>query len=147
MIPTTRKAKLVSPAAVGDGLFPGPATSTSTSAQVDRVSAGRVTGTSSRLLFDLLAGVYDGLGFSAVGDEVFRDLVISRIVEPTSILDTARVLSDLGRPLSGRPVTQPRQRFTPRRALRGPVQGSGMGRAQHNRGLAHLQGWALLHPS
>jgi hypothetical protein len=36
------------------------------------------------------------LGFDAVGDEVFRDLVIARIVEPTSKLDSARVLADLG---------------------------------------------------
>jgi hypothetical protein len=49
------------------------------------------------LLFDTLARVYDALGFAVVGDETFRDLVISRIVEPTSILDTGRVLTDLGR--------------------------------------------------
>lgn len=58
--------------------------------------------TSSRLLFDVLAGVYDDLGFATVGDETFRDLVICRIVEPTSILDTGRVLTDLGR----RPATE-----------------------------------------
>jgi hypothetical protein len=28
---------------------------------------------------------------------VFRDLVLARVVEPTSILDTGRVLADLGR--------------------------------------------------
>jgi len=33
-----------------------------------------VLGTSSRLLFDALAGVYDDLGFGVVGDKVFRDL-------------------------------------------------------------------------
>jgi len=32
-----------------------------------------------------------------VGDDVFRDLVLARVVEPTSILDTGRVLADLGR--------------------------------------------------
>ncbi|MBP2216055.1 hypothetical protein [Arthrobacter sp. CAN_C5] len=31
--------------------------------------------------------VFISLGFDAVGDEVFTDLVISRIVEPTSLLD------------------------------------------------------------
>lgn len=62
-----------------------------------RVSAPEVTGTSSRLLFDVLAAVYSSLGFDAVADETFRDLVIARIVEPTSILDTGRVLIDLGR--------------------------------------------------
>ena len=52
--------------------------------------------TSSRLLFDTLAGVYDDLGFGVLDDETFRDLVIARIVEPTSILDVGRVLTDLG---------------------------------------------------
>ena len=42
----------------------------------------RVLGTGSGVLFDALAGVYAGLGFDAVGDQVFRDLVIARIVEP-----------------------------------------------------------------
>jgi hypothetical protein len=55
-----------------------------------------VVATSSRLLFDMLAEVFAGLGFGAIGDETFRDLVIARIVEPTSILDTGRVLIDLG---------------------------------------------------
>ena len=63
----------------------------------ERDGPGRVVATGSRLLFDALAGVYAGLGFSAVEDETFRDLVIARIVEPTSILDTGRVLTDLGR--------------------------------------------------
>ncbi|WP_062521702.1 IS1634 family transposase [Demequina silvatica] len=62
-----------------------------------RDGSGRVVGTDSRLLFDVLARVYASLGFDAVDDDVFRDLVISRIVEPTSLLDTGRVLTDLGR--------------------------------------------------
>ncbi|WP_027331313.1 IS1634 family transposase [Mycolicibacterium tusciae] len=57
---------------------------------------GRTTGTSSRLLYEALGATYDGLGFDAVADEVFRDLVIARIVEPTSKLDSLRVLTDLG---------------------------------------------------
>ncbi|GAA2197067.1 hypothetical protein GCM10009849_04590 [Sinomonas flava] len=60
------------------------------------VAAPRVVGTSSRVLFDVLAEVFDDLGFDALADGVFRDLVIARIVEPTSILDTGRVLGDLG---------------------------------------------------
>jgi len=56
----------------------------------ERDGAGRVVATGSRLLFDALTGVYVGLGFSAVKDETFRDLVIARIAEPTSILDTGR---------------------------------------------------------
>ncbi|MGB5935422.1 MAG: hypothetical protein WBG76_06120 [Ornithinimicrobium sp.] len=59
---------------------------------------GQVVGTDCRVLFEALAGVYADLGFeAAVGDEVFRDLVIARVVEPTSLLDVARVLTDLGR--------------------------------------------------
>ena len=53
--------------------------------------------TDSRLLFQALDGVYGDLGFGALGDDVFRDLVLARVVEPTSILDTGRVLADLGR--------------------------------------------------
>ena len=49
------------------------------------------------MLFDALAEVYQALGFTAIGDDMFRDLVIARIVEPTSIFDTGRVLTDLGR--------------------------------------------------
>ena len=57
---------------------------------------GRVVGAASRLLFDVIASVYDDLGFGALDDEVFRDLVIARVVEPTSLLDVERVLIDLG---------------------------------------------------
>jgi transposase len=66
-----------------------------------RDQTGRVLATGSRLLFDVLAGVYVSLGFAALDDPVFRDLVIARSVEPTSLLDTGRVLTDLGvRPAS-----------------------------------------------
>ncbi|MCV7192152.1 IS1634 family transposase [Mycolicibacterium brumae] len=57
---------------------------------------GRTTGTCSRLLYDTVGAVYDWLGFGEIDDEVFRDLVIARIVEPTSKLDSVRVLADLG---------------------------------------------------
>ena len=51
----------------------------------------------SRLLYDTLAGLYDQLGFTdAVNDRVFRDLVIARIIEPASKLDTIRILENLG---------------------------------------------------
>ena len=62
-----------------------------------RAGAARVASTDARLLFEALAGLYSSLGFDAVADEVFRDLVIARVVEPTSLLDTARILTDLGR--------------------------------------------------
>jgi Transposase DDE domain len=57
---------------------------------------GRTAATSSRLLYDVLGAVYDWLGFDVVDDAVFRDLVIARIVEPTSKADARRVLGDLG---------------------------------------------------
>ena len=57
---------------------------------------GRTTATSSRLLYHVIGAVYDWLGFDVVEDWVFRDLVIARIVEPTSKLDASRVLADLG---------------------------------------------------
>ena len=60
------------------------------------VGSGRTAATHSRLLYDVLGAVYDWLGFGAVADPVFRDLVIARIVEPTSKLDSVRVLADLG---------------------------------------------------
>ena len=56
--------------------------------------------TSSRMghLWDALAHAYGVLGFDAAagGDEVFRQLVLARIIEPTSKLDTLRVLSEVG---------------------------------------------------
>jgi hypothetical protein len=60
------------------------------------VGSGRTAATHSRLLYEVLGAVYDWLGFDAVVDPVFRDLVIARIVEPTSKLDARRVLADLG---------------------------------------------------
>jgi hypothetical protein len=58
---------------------------------------GRVVSTDSRLLFDALSWVFTGLGFCALEAAIFRDLVLARAIEPTSLLDAARVLSDLGR--------------------------------------------------
>jgi len=53
--------------------------------------------TSSRLLYDAISWVYSDVGFQVLADDTFRDLVIARIVEPTSLLDADRVLADLGR--------------------------------------------------
>lgn len=50
----------------------------------------------SELLWNTLSRVYDYLGFSRIGDHVFKQLVLARIIEPTSKLDTIRVLADLG---------------------------------------------------
>jgi hypothetical protein len=56
--------------------------------------------TSSRMgcLLDGLSRGYDVLGFgrAADGDEVFRDLVLARVIEPVSKLDSLRVLEEAG---------------------------------------------------
>jgi len=50
----------------------------------------------SHLLFQVLKEQYQRLGFSKLDDEYFICLCIARIVEPTSKLDSLRVLADLG---------------------------------------------------
>jgi len=52
--------------------------------------------TVSRLLFQVLLGQYQALGFDVLGDEDFARLCIARMVEPTSKLDSLRVLMELG---------------------------------------------------
>jgi hypothetical protein len=56
--------------------------------------------TASRMghLWDGLSRAYEVLGFDAAacGDEVFRSLVLARIIEPTSKLDSLRVLEEIG---------------------------------------------------
>lgn len=54
-----------------------------------------VDATGSLILWEALFGLYDTLGFAAVADGAFRALVLGRIVEPTSKLDTVRVLDEL----------------------------------------------------
>ena len=40
------------------------------------------------------------LGSTQVGDEAFKALVLARIIEPTSKVDTVRVLAELGVPVA-----------------------------------------------
>jgi hypothetical protein len=49
-------------------------------------------------LWDALSRAYDALGFDEAtgGDEVFRQLVLARIIEPTSKEDSVRVLEETG---------------------------------------------------
>jgi hypothetical protein len=49
-------------------------------------------------LLDALTRAYDVLvlGVAAGGDEVFRGLVLARIIEPASKLDSLRVLEEAG---------------------------------------------------
>jgi hypothetical protein len=91
--PAVPKATMVAPS-TPVGLF---ASGTATPPSRLPVPRSRVLKTSSRLLYDALAGVYSSLGFDVIADEVFRDLVIARVVEPTSLLDVDRVLAEMGR--------------------------------------------------
>jgi hypothetical protein len=90
--PKAIKVEMVAPPA--GGLFAEAASGPSPRQLVARP---QVLKSCSGLLYGVLAGVYASLGFDAVGDEVFRDLVIARVVEPTSLLDVDRVLAELGR--------------------------------------------------
>jgi hypothetical protein len=61
-----------------------------------------VDGTASLIVWQALEGVYESLGFDALGDEAFKALVLGRIIEPTSKVDTLRVLAELGVPAPSR---------------------------------------------
>jgi hypothetical protein len=50
----------------------------------------------SDLLWNILQEQYHKVGFTRLNDEAFEALCIARIVEPTSKLDSLRVLADLG---------------------------------------------------
>src|SRR4051794_19335398 len=53
-------------------------------------------------LWDALCAAYRILGFESAtkGDNVFRDLVLARIIEPTSKIDAERVLAEVPAPAS-----------------------------------------------
>ena len=52
--------------------------------------------TYSGLLWESLRNEYHKLGFTKLEDEVFEAICLSRIVEPTSKIDSLRVMADLG---------------------------------------------------
>lgn len=57
----------------------------------------KAVGSASRVLVDAIKESYRRLGFAeAVGDEAFFQLVLARLIEPTSKLDSIRVLTELG---------------------------------------------------
>jgi len=64
------------------------------------VAAGplEVVGSKAGHLWDALGRAFDALGLDQAsgGDEVFRALVLARIIEPTSKLDSLRVLAEAG---------------------------------------------------
>ena len=64
--------------------------------------AATVTGTASLVLWEAFERVYADLGFGVLKDEAFKQLVLARIVEPTSKADTVRVLGEVGVPSRSR---------------------------------------------
>jgi hypothetical protein len=60
-------------------------------------------------LWEALATAYQVLGLDrACGDEVFQQLVLARVVEPTSKLDSIRVLDEIGVPAPSYPTIKRR---------------------------------------
>ena len=94
------QARLVAPAA-GAGAVRRGAPGAAPAAAVPRA---RMVSTDSRLLFEVLDGVYADLGFGALGDEVFRDLVLARVVEPTSLAGRGPGAGGAGPQVGQRPV-------------------------------------------
>lgn len=71
-----------------------------------------ITSTRAGHLLDALGRGYDALGFAAATarDEVFKALVLARIIEPTSKLDSLRVLDEAGAPAPSYPTLKRRLR-------------------------------------
>jgi len=65
-------------------------------ADAGRGRPGVIMTKSSAVLWEVLTGAYAMLGFDAIGDEAFAQLVLARVVEPTSKADSLRVLDELG---------------------------------------------------
>ena len=57
---------------------------------------GVITSKSSAVLWRVLSTAYVRLGFDAVEDAAFRQLVLARLIEPTSKADSLRVLDEIG---------------------------------------------------
>ncbi|WP_310964041.1 IS1634 family transposase [Nocardioides terrisoli] len=57
-----------------------------------------ITSKRSALLWQVLTSAYTRLGFDAIDDEAFAQLVLARIIEPTSKADSVRVLNEIGAP-------------------------------------------------
>lgn len=67
--------------------------------ETDDGRAGRpgvITGKRCAVLWEVLTGAYTRLGFDVLGDEAFKQLVLARLVEPTSKADSLRVLDEIG---------------------------------------------------
>ena len=96
-------------------------------AELDLGVAGRpgsapllITAPRAAHLWDALGRAYDVLGFdqAAGGDEVFRELVFARIIEPTSKADSLRVLEETGVAAVSYPTVNRRLRVFAKAAFR-----------------------------
>lgn len=58
--------------------------------------SGVITGKRSALPWHVLSTVYDRLGFDSLSDDAFKELVLARLIEPTSKADSLRVLDEVG---------------------------------------------------
>jgi hypothetical protein len=56
----------------------------------------KIVSTASSYLWSQLELVWSQLGFDVIRDEVFKQVVLARIIEPVSKLDSVRVLGELG---------------------------------------------------
>lgn len=61
-----------------------------------RSTGAVVQSQTSRVLIDVVRQAWQRLGFDVVADEAFFQLVLARLVEPTSKADSVRVLTELG---------------------------------------------------
>lgn len=97
-----------------------------------------VSGQRSELLTRAVAGAYIHLGFDALGDEAFWQLVLARIVEPTSKVDSIRVLEEIGiSPVSERTMYRCLARVI-ERDYRGTLAGGCMAHAARTSGATVL---------
>ncbi len=83
-------------------LYPGqgelPLDGITSTAADPRPGTAVITSKSNAVLWQALRAGYDRLGFNDLGDDAFAQLVLARIVEPTSKADSLRVLDELGVP-------------------------------------------------
>ncbi|MDP9820816.1 hypothetical protein J2S59_000625 [Nocardioides massiliensis] len=85
---------------------------------------GLITSKRSALLWQVLTEAYSRLGFDVIDDDAFAQLVLARIVEPTSKADSVRVLNEIGvAPASLRTMFRALQRAQ-QRDYRGQIAGA-----------------------
>jgi hypothetical protein len=79
-----------------------------------------ITSSQAAHLWDALCRAYEMLGFDAAarGDPVFRQLVLARIIEPTSKADSLRVIEETGMAAASYPTLNRRLPHFAKRAFR-----------------------------